>query len=837
MPLLLLSSKTIVPHNTIDTINRDRLFNSFYANSFKKITIVRAPAGYGKTTLITQWLQQVKEPVAWLTIDPSDNDPIRFWKYIIHAISKACNNTLEQVLAPILQSSDIATFEFLIDSLLNEISNMDIEFHLAIDDYHLIENPMIHQTLAQLIEHLPSHAHIYVTTRTTLSLPIAKWRAKQWIHEITMEQLRFTHTEAKQFYRQKSMLPLEQIALERIMHKTEGWAVGLQLANLSDLSDSNKEIDQMQPFISEFLLHEIIATLPTDTQDFLFRTCVLNELKPSICDKLTGRSNSFELLEDLERKGLFTVRLQSAKPIFRYHHLFIDALRTEFKKQLSKDTFQSFISEAATLLEQQEDYIFAIELAMQYELYELANSWIMKHLVKLYRTGQTTTFIQWLHQLRKKQYPVPHEMLVMGLITTISTSEITTSTEIMQELEMRQHLERWMDEPEHLAIAHIYESVKAYAIVAAGGDMTVAAAIIEKQLAKKIPPCRWDDVPIQYNIFEYKILRTSLGSKGKLVRMDEGAAFANLFRETAYQASNATAFSYASSAETLYERNLLDLAKKELEIAIQFGHQYKDPGLYVPMYLLKAKIYTIRQQFIAAQALLDQVIETVQEKHWLTTLRIMKAYCYILAGDLQYADNELHATKAKQPFWLLTNARLLLATEKNAAALKEIIQVKTKALQDEQLVTIIEATVLESICYSKMGNRELALDALHEALERGAPYYYIRTFLDEQEIIPLILEYQDMCRNSNDLKWDAVPLSYLDCFQLNKLEQSHMIDKLTPREKELFQFLTEGATNREIAERLALSEGTVRVYLTNIYSKLGVNTRAKAILLKNYNRK
>ncbi|CAM5207187.1 Helix-turn-helix transcriptional regulator OS=Lysinibacillus sphaericus OX=1421 GN=LS41612_15295 PE=4 SV=1 [Lysinibacillus sphaericus] len=341
-------------------------------------------------------------------------------------------------------------------------------------------------------------------------------------------------------------------------------------------------------------------------------------------------------------------------------------------------------------------------------------------------------------------------------------------------------------------------------------------------------PSRWDNVPIPYNIFEYKISRTSIGSKGKLQLFEEGEAVSKLFRETTLQTANVTAFSYGVAAESLYERSFIEAAQKELEIAIALGHQHQDPGLYIPMYLLKAKIYAHQKQSNTARIMLSQVLEDVSEKHWQTSIQIMQAYCFIVEGDSQNAEMLLLATKTKQPFWQLVYARLLLLKDTPQDALPVIIQVKTKAQQDDQVATMIEATVLEVICQHRLGNTAIALDILHKVLQWAAKYYYVRTLADEKELLPLLEQYFQL--ESLAAKWNPYPdyyLHYLQSCTTNVVRH----EVLTPREKEVFDLLAKGVTNREIANMLNLSAGTIRVYLSTIYQKLGVKSRSQAILL------
>lgn len=829
MPNILLSSKINVPYSTAEALERPRLYDFFRDSTLKRITILRAPAGYGKTTLLSQWLKHLQEPIAWLAIDRADNDPIRYWTYVFQAVAKACETDVDQVLAPLLQSQDDTKYDFLIDSFIHEINLIEKKLHLVMDDYHLIENEVIHNMLINLIEQLPAHIHVYLTTRTVLPLPIAKWRVKQWVQELNTEHLRFTYQETKHFFSLKKTTSFNQQQLQSILNKTEGWIAGLVLTSLANVNESQPNDERAQPFFSEFLWQEIIHNLPQITQDFLLRTSLLHELEPAICDQLTEQTNSVKLLVDLEERGLFTTRLQSSKPVFRYHHLFAEALQAELLRQYSTEEIQSIVEKAAQLIYIQGDYTSAIELALKHNLYEHAKLWISKHLMQLCLSGQTETFMRWLQQLRSNHQTVPYEMLILGYHNAITTLELETANSLMQELDLRQQTEQWMEQEEHLEMAIIFEIAKAYAIIAAGGDLKTAKEILVKQLSKQQVPSIKDRLPISYNSFEYKLLRTSLASKGKLPILDEVPIIAQLFRETNFKTLYVTAFITGITAEIYYERNQLEECQNELEIAIRLGHQYQYPSLFVPMYLLKAKIYVQQNQSNIARAMLSQVLEDVSEKQWKLSIQIMQAYCYVLEGDSKNAEMILQATKTKQPFWMLVYARLLLLKEQPHEALAAVIQVKTKAQQDGQIATIVEATVLEAICQLRIDNTDIALEILHEVFQLAAKFYYVRTLLDEKELLPLLEQYLEL--ESLEMKWHTFPEHYFNYLKKSCTTGKIHNELLTPREKDVFDLLAKGITNREIAEQLYLSEGTVRVYLSTIYSKLGVNSRAKAILL------
>lgn len=566
-----------------------------------KITIVRAPAGYGKTTLLSQWFSQLEEPVAWLSIDTIDNDPIRFWKYLIHTLSNALANGMDSRLLSLFNEQ--SPFELLIDSFLNEIGSIQSTIHIVMDDYHLIENPEIHDTLTRFIDYLPSNARVYMTSRTELPLPIVKWRVKSWLTEIGVEQLRFTYNELEDFYTKQGF---SYESLQHVLNKTEGWAAGIQLAGLSGNTSrmSEWEVDLLasaQPFITQFLLQEILISLSLATQDFLIRTSIVDQLEPVICDALTARTDSEHVLLELEKSGLFIVRLHTSEPVFRYHHLFADALQIELKNRYSQKQILLIYQKASNLLYDKGDFTSAIELALLGQLYEQADEWMTVHLVELFTSGQTTTCMRWVQQLKKNQYLVNVETLIMNVITLATTHELEKATQLITELEQRHELDQWMDHLDNQGMVSILESMKAFVLFANGGDLGQVIEIMLKQLSKgPARSTRWDDIPMQYNRFEPTLLRTNIGVRGKLLLKETAVPLKLLFSEGEFEKQNMTGFGIGVSAENLYEGNHIDAALRELESALQYGHHFKDPGLFIPMYILKGRIYAAKKQFVEA---------------------------------------------------------------------------------------------------------------------------------------------------------------------------------------------------------------------------------------------
>ncbi|MFE8697527.1 LuxR C-terminal-related transcriptional regulator [Cytobacillus sp. FJAT-53684] len=843
MNTIWLNSKTKIPSMTNMAINRERLHQLLKKGHSTKLTIVQAPGGYGKTTILSQWINQLDEPRSWYSIETLDNDPIRFWKYVIQSVSDTLNNDLDTRLFPLFTSHPPAPYELIIDSFLNELSAVKENLHIVLDDYHFIDHPLIHEMMIRFIDYLPNNTRVYLLSRTSLSLPIARWRVKSWLTEIGFKQLCFTYEEVEALYKKKNLVLNGDKLYQDVLDITEGWVAGIQLASLSIATDELdvSRFDGSHPFVAEFLMKEIFEALSPAIQDFLLQTSVLNMLDPKVCNSLTNRTDSYDVLVELVEKGVFTVRMSLKNPVFRYHQLFADALQTEMRNKYHEEQVKAIYQKAGTLLCENGDYISAIELVIQQQIYDLADSWITTYLVDIFTSGQITTLVRWVDTFREVKFPLPFETIVMYTIALTAIPDLQKAKQIIDELEHRHKFDQWMDHPDHQGVVSILTTLKAYVLMAIGDDKEQVAEIILKQLQKGRVSSRWDHIPMQYNQFEAKISRTLIGSKGKFSSVDESIAFANFFQQTEFKEQNMMGFSYAVLAEILYEANLLEEAFQEIEGGLQYAFRFQDSGLSIPLYILKSRIYMAKRQFAAAQAVLDHAMQGVTEWYWIRSLQAMKAHGYLMESDIKKAETELFKMKRPetfkielgQEFWLLVYVRFLLAINDVQKALSIAIRVKEKSLNEDQISTIIEASLLEARCYMKVDRLELAFTAIHKAMELGASYGYKRIFLDEEDIIPLVKKYETFRKKDSNEIFKSVPLSFIEELlrTSNKITDESIKERLTPRELDVLQLLAKGISNREIASQLFLSEGTVRVYLTTIYSKLEVQSRTQAILL------
>jgi LuxR family maltose regulon positive regulatory protein len=337
MPIL--ATKLFIPPPHPKIVLRPRLFERLNEGLHSKLILISAPAGFGKTTLVSEWVASCDQKVAWLSLDEGDNDPARFLAYLVTALQTLAPNIGKGVMA-LLQSPQPSPTESILTTLLNEISATPDNFIFVLDDYHVIDSKPVDNALTFLIKHLPSQMHLVITTREDPHLPLAQLRARGQLTELRAADLRFTPSEAADFLNQVMGLNLSVEDITALETRTEGWIAGLQLAAISmqgyiDTASFIKSFTGSHHFVLDYLVDEILEQQSESVQTFLLRTSILDRLCGSLCDAvlLDPSATGQETLEYLEHANLFIVPLDNERCWYRYHHLFADVLRMHLKAE------------------------------------------------------------------------------------------------------------------------------------------------------------------------------------------------------------------------------------------------------------------------------------------------------------------------------------------------------------------------------------------------------------------------------------------------------------------------------------------------------------------------
>lgn len=337
----LLTTKLFVPPNRAAYVSRSRLVERLDAALQQKLTLISAPAGFGKTTLVSDWLQGKAVPVAWLSLDALDREPTRFLMYLLAACQSVYGGFGREIQG-LLLSPQVPPPPSFLPLFVNELAAFGEPLNIVLDDYHMIDNRDIDEWMAAFLEHLPPFVHVVMTTREDPQFPLAKWRVRGELMEVRAEDLRLTTEEAASFFRSGMGLSLSNEQMERLLSRTEGWAAGLQLAGLS--MQGREQVEQFvetfagdHRFVLDYLAEEVLMQQPEDMRSFLLETSILGRLCGPLCVAVTGRREGLSLLEAVERSNLFLVSLDDTRRWFRYHHLFADVLLTHARKEREGD--------------------------------------------------------------------------------------------------------------------------------------------------------------------------------------------------------------------------------------------------------------------------------------------------------------------------------------------------------------------------------------------------------------------------------------------------------------------------------------------------------------------
>lgn len=440
MPIL--ATKLYLPPLRPDVVSRPRLLERLNEGLHRKLTLISAPAGFGKTTLVSSWVALIDRQVAWLSLGAGENDPTLFLTYLVTALQTIAPTIGEGVLG-VLQSPQPPPSEAILTALLNEITTLPDHFVLVLDDYHVIDTKAVDQALTYLVEHLPPQMHLLIATREDPQLPLARLRARSHLTELRVADLRFTPSESSAFLSQVMGLDLSAADIARLSDHTEGWIAGLQLAALSmqghqDVPGFIQAFAGDHRYIVDYLVEEVLDHQPASVRNFLLQTSILDRLSGPLCDAVTDQQDSNARLEALERGNFFVVPLDDRRRWYRYHHLFAEVLSAHLMAELP-DQISTLHRRASEWYERHGSAVDAIRHALQ--AFDFARAADLVELVvpAMRQSRQEATVLGWLKAL-------PDELVHARPVLSVHYAGMLLLNGEFEGVEARlAHAERWLD--------------------------------------------------------------------------------------------------------------------------------------------------------------------------------------------------------------------------------------------------------------------------------------------------------------------------------------------------------------------------------------------------------
>jgi len=463
----ILATKLHIPSPRLNVVLRPSLSERLNQGLHRKLTLISAPAGFGKTTLLASWLAERQNAngkrqndvddtllpfeVAWLSLDEGDNDLTRFLTYMVAALQTIAP-TIGAGLLSALQAPQPPPTEAILTALLNDITSIPDHFVLVLDDYHILDATPIDTALTFLLEHLPAHMHLVIATREDPPLPLARLRARGQLTELRAADLRFTRAEAAAFLNQVMGLSLAAADIAVLEDRTEGWVAGLQLAALSmqghqDVPSFIRAFAGDHRYIVDYLVEEVLQRQPAGVRSFLLQTAILDRLHGPLCDAVTGQEDGNARLEALERRNFFIVPLDDRRQWYRYHHLFADVLAAQLRAD-QPALLATLHWRASTWYEQHDSASDAIRHALAAEDFARAANLIERAVPAMRSTRQEAAVLRWLRALPDKLIPFRPVLSAAYAWALLSTGALAGVEERLRSAE--QWLDMTADRPTRL---------------------------------------------------------------------------------------------------------------------------------------------------------------------------------------------------------------------------------------------------------------------------------------------------------------------------------------------------------------------------------------------------
>ena len=875
MSLPLLATKLYVPPPRPQVVLRSRLIDRLTAGLHCKLTLISAPAGFGKTTLVSEWAAGCKRPVAWLSLDEADGDPTRFLTYLVAALQTIAP-ALGAGLPDALQSAQPPPAESVLTALLNEIGAIPNQVVLVLDDYHVIDARSVDDALLFLLKHLPPQVRLVITTREDPPLPLARLRARGHLAELRAADLRFTPAEAAAFLNEVMGLGLSAPDIAALEARTEGWIAGLHLAALSlqgqhDAARFIASFTGSHHFVLDYLVEEVLQRQPERVQSFLLRTSVLDRLCGPLCDAVLREpaGSGQTTLGDINHANLFVVPLDSERRWYRYHHLFGDLLRTRLGRSHTPEAIAAYHVRASQWYEEHDLAPEAFHHAAAANDVDRAQRLIESRRMPLHLRTTVTTILDWLYSLPQATLDARPSLWVKSATLALAAGQTTGVAERLQAAE------RALPPGEPDGATRNLLGV----IAAARATLAVTqyqAEIILAQSRRALEYLAPDNLPFRFTAvwamaFAHH-LQGDRAAAGRAYReaiaisQASGDRFSIILATDSLGQAQELEMELAAAAESYqrvlelcgdhpqptagearlglaricYEWNDLEAAERHGQESLRLMRQYDtaiDRFILAEVFL--ARLQLARGDVPGAAALVEQAEQSVRQRNFMQRMPEVAAVHVLV---LLRQGNPAAAAQAAQRHELpLSQARAHLDCSDAAAALALLEPLRrhmdAKGWQDERL----KVMALQAVALHAHDEHQAAARLLGEALALAEPGGCIRLFVDEGAPMRLLLLDVRLRIARQAHSRDQRLIGYVDNILAaftqripgpasnSSTPTSIMVEPLSQRELEILRLVAQGLSNQEIGERLVLSLNTVKGHNRRIFDKLQVQRRTEAI--------
>ncbi len=883
----ILATKLYIPQTHATLVNRPHLIEKLDACLHCQLTVISAPAGFGKTTLVAEWIKKTKNAsnrFAWVSLDQNDNDLVRFFTYFVAGLQKIDVGLGEGAL-DWLESSAESPIEAVLSEVINDAAELPYDIGLILDDFHLITELAIHEAFTFLLDNQPPNLHLIIISRADPPWPLARLRARRQLNEIRAKDLRFSVAETAVFLNDTMQLDLTPEEITALENRTEGWIAGLQMAALSmrggnDTAGFVKAFTGSHRFILDYLIEEVLDRQTADIQEFLLKTSVLERMNAALCDAVLNRSDSQSILLQLEMENLFLIALDEQRHWYRYHHLFADLLYGRLK--------QTFPHQAANLHRQagqwyEENGLLkeAVRHALLAGDFDQVAHLIGKNALAMAYHGELKTLLGWLEEL-------PSEMVQSKPQLCIAFAWALGFSGRLQDVEP------WLQKAEQaISTVALHEPdtkirhfagqiavVRAY-VAAFGDDKTQVAALAREALDglpqedlmtrgftasmlgiglrmigeyKEAGPAFDEAVALSQAasdmhlladvLWERSLLEYAQGRLNKVMETcQEARRLADDYTNQSGRRLPILGYIYERISTVLRERNDLESAERYAREGIALCQKWGNADALVTSNFCLARVLLAKGELTDALKVIQGIGHLVSNlgSWYILTAQAIKAQIRFLQGDMTAVAHWVEESglrsedkvNLENSSTTLIWASFLIAQDKPHAALDLLARLLKIAEASEGIGIVIRTLARQAAALQVTGETTSALAALERALSLAEPEGYVRTFVIEGAPMQELLK-QAAAQGSNSAYARKLLAAFPDELEkqapVTAVSQSSLIEPLSQRELDVLHLLNTHLSATEIADELFIAPSTVRSHIKNIYSKLNVHGRTEAVV-------
>jgi len=887
-PILL--TKLFIPENRPELVSRSHLVDQLNKGLHRKLTLISAPAGFGKTTVVTNWLHSQEGDDAspfsmgWLSLDEDDNEPVRFLTYLITALNRIPGLETEIVAGALqmAQASQPPSPQTILTAIINEIAIITEKIVLVLDDYHLIDNQSVHDALVFLLENLPPQLHLVITTREDPPLQISRLRTRGQLNEFRAVDLRFSTAETDEFLNQIMGLGLSTQDITALEKRTEGWVAGLQLAAISmqgrtDISNFIQSFTGSHHFVIDYLVEEVLKHQPEHIHDFLLQTSILDRLTGPLCDAITSQEDGQAILEMLEHSNLFIIRLDSERQWYRYHHLFSDSLHQRLK-QTTHDQEISLHLKASEWYAQNGFPDQAIEHALQAEDFDRAVRLIEEQADACWKRGEHSKLQYWLDTLPVELLFSNPNLCIFHAWEQFATGEQDAAEETIQAAEKLVTIQDSLSEADKTRIKGRVATIRAFLAFHKGdldsifqhaqqaldylpeddiiwrntasvplGDASGLAGHVEDTARIRLKT--WETSKAIGNIYMDLIASmkycVTLRQQGRFDTIKEICHQQMVLAEESGLSISAEAgWILAVWGEVLAEQGDLDQAINKTRKGKELAQGGDIAMLNWCNLCLIVALYS-RKHFAGVEAIIQEIEEygwdrlppwiVIRIKAWQLRLWLAQGKIEEISQWLAERGLEVTGNLDRINEWeYLTLVRFLIATGHPSETLDLLKRVYTNANNRGHISRAIEILNLQALAMQAVGDTRQAMTVLEQSLALAEPRGFLFAFVNEGSPMARLL-YEALSREISPEYVQKLLAAFPDVEPEKNImrnpivSDSEWIEPLSERELEVLQLIADGISRPEIASRLVISLNTVKTHARNIYDKLGVNNQMQAV--------